>query len=80
MLRNIQIILLLVCILLLLYGLFWEDHIVKSLSRDEQKALNGFGLIEYATYDGLILKEKELYDINSLKQPEVLKDLKECAT
>lgn len=80
MLKAIQVILVIICILLLLYGLFWENHTVKSLENNKKKTITGPGLIEFATYDGLILKKGELYDINSLKSPEALKNDKECAT
>lgn len=73
-----RILFLLFCLLLLLYGLFAERHVVADLVSGKGRELNGLDLIGTATYDGLMREGDRLYDTHSYVLN--LDDYKACAT
>ncbi|GEM_PF-2631566 len=75
-----KIILLGACLIALIFAIFAEKHISFSMmpGNTEPKRLNALEYTEAASFDGLMRKDGNLYDIFSLT-PEVLQQ-KDCPT
>ena len=66
-------------LLLLAYALLRESHPVRPLAgTGGEKTLGGADFIEAASYDGLMRRDRLLYDVFALT-PEVLQE-KDCKT
>ena len=77
--KIIRILMAVLVLGLLAYAFSRESHTIHSLSEPSRSTrVDGVQFTEIATYDGLMLKDGELYDIHSLT-PEILQ-VKDCAT
>ena len=76
--RAVRVSFLLVCVALVLFGLFVERHRILGLLGGEPQVVSGAALTERATYDAVMLRDGQLYDPYSLAPASA--DLKDCKT
>ncbi len=66
------------CMGVLAYGIFFEHHVVASLTTGESESIAGPAFVEGSSYDGYVRRDGRLYDAYSL-QPEAV-SVKDCKT
>ncbi|MGE5609518.1 MAG: hypothetical protein ACM359_09715 [Bacillota bacterium] len=79
----LRVLFLLLCALLLIYGLRWEQHEVLPLAKDPAQPLGlqhitGPGFVQGATVDAYMRKDGQLYDVYSLSNGPLSE--KDCKT
>ncbi|MCY2952177.1 MAG: hypothetical protein NTU53_09400 [Planctomycetota bacterium] len=73
-----RVIFLVICILLLGYGLAFERHRVRALDTDQTQTLSGPVFIQGATVDSFMLKDGQVFDVYSLSK--TMANEKDCKT